>query len=211
VGGTRPCPALPAHSMSAAAEIRTDPSGSRREGRSPRSISALTQGTVRPSQRAASDRVSAARPSIRITGPTVPATSREVQDLCTSICMSRRAVPPAAPGRRGRGGRTASWWCGGGGVVDVRAHRAGVHTGHDRRWVDHGGDLGIGCCVSRPAMCLSIGRTSTAAVTRSGGDDNDAAPRGSRSRYDPLTSGYPLLAKPLHVSDKPCPGRIWRS
>jgi hypothetical protein len=44
-------PRCPAHSMSAAAGIRTDPSGSRSEDSSPRSTSAATQGTVRPSQR----------------------------------------------------------------------------------------------------------------------------------------------------------------
>jgi hypothetical protein len=52
--GGPPRSTLPAHSMSAAAEIRTPPSGSRRDGSSPRAMSALTQGTVRPSQRAAS-------------------------------------------------------------------------------------------------------------------------------------------------------------
>ena len=70
--GGSPRPALPAHSMSAAAEIRTPSSGSRRDGSSPRAISALTQGTVSPSQRAASGRVSTARPSIRLTGPLCP-------------------------------------------------------------------------------------------------------------------------------------------
>lgn len=84
-------PRCPAHSMSAALRIRTDPSGSRTEGSSPRSTSAATQGTVRPSQRAASGRVSVACPSIPATGPTVPAAGREVQgraNRCHMPCLS---------------------------------------------------------------------------------------------------------------------------
>jgi hypothetical protein len=99
-GGGSPRPALPAQSVSAAAEIRTDPSGSRREGSSPRAISALMQGTVSPSQRAASGRVSAARPSMRITGPRAPAMDGEVQDLCTSICAAGGVHAAVKPRRR---------------------------------------------------------------------------------------------------------------
>jgi len=44
-------------------------------------------------------------------------------------------------------------------------------------------------------MCLSIGRTSIAAVPRSVGDGNAAAPVGSRTPYDPLTSGDRLLVE----------------
>jgi hypothetical protein len=74
-----PPPALPAHSMRAAAETRMDPSGSRWEVSSPRAMSAWTQGIVRPSQRAASGRVSAARPSIRVIVATVHVADGEVK------------------------------------------------------------------------------------------------------------------------------------
>ena len=84
-----PPPAFPAHSMSAAAEIRMDPSGSRSEVSSPRAMSAWTQGIVRPSQRAASGRVGAARPSIRVTVATVPLGYRKVQHPCTRNRTSR--------------------------------------------------------------------------------------------------------------------------
>ena len=140
-GGGSPRPAVPAHSMSDAAEIRTDPSGSRKEASSPRAISALTQGTVSPSQRAAWGRVSAACPSIRITGPTVPATGREVQDLCTSICTSSPALvprwcggarwPPAATPAARR-----AWWrpCGpSAGPIQASAGRSGSTAGATRR------------------------------------------------------------------------------
>jgi hypothetical protein len=66
-----------------------DPSGSRSEVSSPRAMSAWTQGIVRPSQRAASGRVSAARPSIRVTVATVPLAYRKVQDPCTRNRTSR--------------------------------------------------------------------------------------------------------------------------
>ena len=81
-----------AHSISAAAEIRTDPCGSRTEGSFATGDEGADTGDRQPQPWAASGRVSAARPSIRITGPTVPATVREVQRLCTSICTSSQPV-----------------------------------------------------------------------------------------------------------------------
>jgi len=92
-------PALPTHSTSTAAEIRMAPSGSRSVGSSLRAMSAWTHGTVRPSQRAASGRVSALRPSIRVTDATVPATGREVQHVCTRNCTSSWWPPGGRAGR----------------------------------------------------------------------------------------------------------------
>jgi hypothetical protein len=58
----------------------------------------------------------------------------------------------------------------------------------------------------RAAPCATpSGARPTAAVTRSVGDGNAAAPVVPELGTTPLTSGDPMLVETVHVSDRPCP------